>query len=112
MSSKRNAPETDELAVRKVFIKVRDLSIRDQSHILDLSRFLQEKLAGILIREDGDTLEITAPASMSKRIIRLRIRKFLYKNNLNDDFRPISYLDDEKDGYEIHEKKKVGLTYY
>ena len=107
MSSNQKGSEMDELAVKKVFINVKDLSYRDASLIIDLSRFLQEKLTGILIREEGNLLEITAPASMSKRTIRLRIRKFLYNNKLNDDFRPISYLDDDKDGYEIHEKKKI-----
>ena len=111
MSNKKGSSEPEELELKKIFLKVDDLSYKDDSLVIDLVRFLQEKLANLQIERNGNELEISAPLSMSKRIIKLRIRKFLYKNNLKEDFRPISYKQDEKDGYEIHEKKQVEFTY-
>jgi len=112
MSTKKESSELEEIELRKIYLKVNDLSYKDDSLVVDLVRFLQEKLASIQIERNGNELEISAPLSMSKKIIKLRIRKFLYKNNLKEIFRPISYKIDEKDGYEIHEKKQAEFTYY
>ncbi len=112
MSTKKESSEPEEIELRKIYLKVNDLSYKDDSLVVDLVRFLQEKLASIQIERNGNELEISAPLSMSKKIIKLRVRKFLYKNNLKENFRPISYKNDEKDGYEIHEKKQVEFTYY
>ena len=112
MSTKKESSEPEEIELRKIYLKVNDLSYKDDSLVVDLVRFLQEKLASIQIERNGNELEISAPLSMPKKTIKLRIRKFLYKNNLKENFRPISYKIDEKDGYEIHEKKQVEFTYY
>ena len=112
MSSEKNSAKSVDLEIKKLYLKVNELSFRDDSLVVDLIRFLQEKLSGIQILRDGNELEITAPASMAKKTIKLRIRKFLYKNHLKDEYRPISYIDDDKDGFEIKERKKVEFTYY
>ena len=112
MAKKKGVSELEELELKKFYLKVNDLSYKQESLVVDLIRFLQEKLANIQIERDGNEIEISIPPSMSKRAIRLRIRKFLYKNNLGEEFRPISYIEDEKEGYEIHEKKRVELEYY
>ena len=60
----------------------------------------------------GNEIEIMVPIQTSKRVIRLRLKKFLYKKNLDEDYRPISYKDAQKDGYMVKKKKIYEFTYY
>ena len=101
---------------KTIFVIVRDLSFKSEQIVLDLIRYLAEALPQIQITRIGNELEILMPSKLSKRAIRLRIKKFLYKKGLNGDFRPISYRVAEKtgkkDGYEVKEKKILELSYY
>ena len=94
------------------FVNVKDLSFKAEQIVVDLIRYMAEQLPQIEIVRNGQELEISVPVNMSKRVIRLRIRKFLYRKSLNDDFRPISFRDGEKDGYTIKEKKLIQISYY
>jgi hypothetical protein len=97
---------------KKLFINIKDLSFRSDYFVDDLIRYLSEALPQINIIRNVNELELEVPINLSKRIIRLRIRKYLYKKRLDGDFRPISYIDPDKDGYIIKEKKIVEFTYY
>jgi len=94
------------------FVNVKDLSFKAEQIVVDLIRYLAEQLPQIEIVRNGQELEVTVPGSMSKRVIRLRIRKFLYRKSLSDDYRPISFRDGDKDGYTVKEKKLIQLSYY
>jgi hypothetical protein len=98
--------------IKQLFINIKDLSFRSDYFVDDLIRYLSEALPQINIIRNLNELELEVPINLSKRIIRLRIRKYLYKKRLDGDFRPISYIDPDKDGYIIKEKKIVEFTYY
>ncbi|MFW9829308.1 MAG: hypothetical protein ACFFEY_17170 [Candidatus Thorarchaeota archaeon] len=93
-------------------INVKELSFKNEQHVLDLIRFLSEALPQINLNRNGHDVEIEMPSQLSKRTIKLRIKKFLYKNNLNKDFRPLSYKTAESEGYIMKEKKTIELKYY
>jgi hypothetical protein len=93
-------------------INVKDLSFKNEQHVLDLIRFLSEALPQITLERTGNDINIEMPNKLSKRAIKLRIKKYLYKKGLYGDFRPISYKADEIQGYMIKEKKIVQLSYY
>ena len=97
---------------KQLFINIKDLSFRSDQFVDDLIRYLSEALPRINIIRNVNEIELEVPINLSKRIIRLRIRKYLYKKRLDGDFRPISYIDPDKDGYIIKEKKIVEFTYY
>ncbi|TFF95821.1 MAG: hypothetical protein EU544_01960 [Promethearchaeota archaeon] len=98
---------------RKTYIvNVKDLSFKSEQMVLDLIRYLAEQIPQIEIKRAGSELEVSAPKSMSKRTIRLRIRKFLYKKELIDDYRAISLQDPDKEGYTIKERRVYQFTYY
>lgn len=101
-----------ETETEKIIIRVRDLSFKNDEHVGDLIRFLSEKLPQLELTRKGNEIEVLKPRSLSKRAIRLRLRKFLYKRNLKDDFRPISLNEPNKHGYTIKEKREVQITYY
>ncbi|MFX0104770.1 MAG: hypothetical protein ACFE75_04715 [Candidatus Hodarchaeota archaeon] len=93
-------------------INVKDLSFKNEQHVLDLIRFLSEALPQINLNRSGNDIDVDMPKKFSKRALRLRIKKFLYKNGLYNDFRPISYKTTETEGYIVKEKKIVELSYY
>ncbi|KKK54152.1 hypothetical protein LCGC14_3087620, partial [marine sediment metagenome] len=80
--------------------------------VIDLIRFLSEALPQITLNRQGKKIEVEMPIKLSKRALRLRIKKFLYKKGLHEDFRPISYKSSDIEGYTIKEKKVIQLSYY
>jgi len=93
-------------------INVKDLSFKSEQHVLDLIRFLSEALPQIILNRNGNDIDVEMPNKLSKRALRLRIKKFLHKKGLYNDFRPISYKTTESEGYIVKEKKIVELSYY
>ncbi len=101
-----------ESDVKNITVNIRDLSFKSEQYVNDLIRYLAEALPQIKIEREGYDLDVIAPFNLSKRVIRLRIKKFLYKKGLNDDYRPISLNNTDKDGYIVKEKKVVEFSYY
>jgi len=97
---------------KEITIFVKDLSFKSDQHVVDLIRYLAEALPQINLEREGNELNVLLPINLSKRALRLRIRKFLHKKGLYKDFRPISYKSADKEGYSIKEKKIIDLSYY
>ncbi|TFG17694.1 MAG: hypothetical protein EU531_02510 [Promethearchaeota archaeon] len=98
---------------KNITLDVKDLiNFGKEQHVADLTRFLSEMLPQIEITKNGNELEVTMPKKLSKRAIRLRIRKFLHQNGLYNEFRPISITTSDKNGYMIKQKKSIEITYY
>ena len=97
---------------KQIHLNVKELNYKSEQMVVDLLRYLAESLPQIDITREGFEVEIKAPIKLSKRVIRLRIRKFLHKKGLFNDYRPISLKDVDKDGYLIKEKKLIELSYY
>ena len=98
--------------IKTITVNVKDLSFKSDQHVEDLVRFLAETLPKINPNRDGNEITISMPVKLSKRALRLRIKKFLYKKGLNKYFRPISLKLDDKEGYIVKEKKIIELSYY
>ncbi|MGV9171670.1 MAG: hypothetical protein ACOC44_07340 [Promethearchaeia archaeon] len=103
---------SEEAATKTYIIDVKDLSFQKEEIVVDLIRFLSEQLPQVQITRERNELTCEVPLDFSKRSLRLRIRKFLYKRDLKDDFRPISLNHPEKDGYMVKERKVIEFTYY
>ncbi|MFX0056876.1 MAG: 60S ribosomal protein L22 [Candidatus Hodarchaeota archaeon] len=97
---------------KQLIIEVKELSFEKDQHVTDLLRFLTEQLPQIEISRNGNEIEVNMPEKLSRRALKLRIKKFLYQKGLNDKFRPISYKKLDSDGYMVKRKKIVELTYY
>ena len=97
---------------KELTIVVKDLSIEKEQHVDDLLRFLEERLPQIELSRSGNEVGIVMPSDMSRRAIKLRIKKFLHRKNLSEKFRPISYKTSDNQGYMIKEKRTLELTYY
>ena len=97
---------------KTIYLNIKDLVYKREQMVVDLIRYLTEQLPQIQLTRTGNEVELIMPIKLSKRAIRLRIRKFLYKKGLNEDFRPISFKNPEKEGYTVKEKKYLSMQYY
>jgi len=97
---------------KSIKIEIKELSFKSEQHVTDLERFLSEALPQITLYRDGNEINVEMPITLSKRALKLRIKKFLYKKDLNKDFRPISFKTSEKEGYIVKERKTPELSYY
>ncbi len=102
----------NEVDTKELIIDIKDLSIEKEQYVDDLLRFLEEQLPQIELNRNGNELEIVMPLKLSKRAVKLRLKKFLYRKNLHEKYRPISYNTSDNQGYRIKEKKVLELTYY
>jgi len=100
------------IGTKEIIVEVKELSFEKDQLVADLLRFLAEQLPQIDITRNGNELEVKMPAKISKRALRLRLRKFLYQKGLYDQYRPISFKKVDIDGYTIKKKKAVELSYY
>lgn len=98
--------------VKSFTINVKDLSFKSEQHVLDLIRYLSEALPQITLDRNANDINVEMPNKLSKRTLKLRIKKFLHKKGLYNDYRPISYKTDETEGYIVKEKKLIELSYY
>ncbi|MCK4779404.1 MAG: hypothetical protein KAT57_04415 [Candidatus Lokiarchaeota archaeon] len=98
--------------VKSFTINVKDLSFKSEQHVLDLIRYLSEALPQITLDRNGNDINVEMPNKLSKRTLKLRIKKFLHKKGLYNDYRPISYKTTETEGYIVKEKKLIELSYY
>ncbi|MFX1358261.1 MAG: hypothetical protein ACFFA8_13400 [Promethearchaeota archaeon] len=101
-----------DFETKQLIIEVKELSFEKDQHVTDLERFLTEQLPQIEIARNGNELELKMPKRLSKRVVKLRIKKFLYQKGISDKFRPISYKKVDSDGYMVKRKKVIELTYY
>ena len=99
--------------IRTIILNVKDLiNFGKEQYANDLTRFLAEMLPQIEINRNANELEIIMPKKLSKRTVRLRIRKFLHQNGLYNEYRPIAISSSDKDGYMIKQKKSIEISYY
>lgn len=98
---------------KSFIINVKDLSFKSDQHVTDLVRYLAEALPQIDLIRNGNEINVEMSHNMSKRALKLRLKKFLYKKGLNKDFRPITYKStDNKEGYAVKEKRIIDIDYY
>jgi len=72
---------------KELTIVVKDLSIEKEQHVDDLLRFLEERLPQIELSRSGNEVGVVMPSDMSRRAIKLRIKKFLHRKNLTEKYK-------------------------
>ncbi|MHA1593794.1 MAG: 60S ribosomal protein L22 [Candidatus Baldrarchaeia archaeon] len=68
-----------------------------------LAEFMKEKLKGYDVKVDGTTVIVSGEGGVTKRKVRLYIKKFLHKNELKDTFKVIA---GNAETFVIHKMKK------
>jgi hypothetical protein len=104
---------SEEAETKTIYINIKELSYKKDQFVDDLHVFLKENLPQLEIDRKSNEFEVVMPKKLSNRAVKLRIKKFLYKNNLKEDYRPISNTG-KKEGYIIKLRKvfETSYTYY
>ncbi len=80
-------------------VNVSKLSISQEKYVDQMISFISENLKVEDITKDGNKVNIELPQTISKKMFKLRLNRFLYQSGLKSDFRLISMLNEGKQGY-------------
>ena len=85
-------------------VNVSKLSISQEKYIDQMIQFISDNMNVKDVSKDGNKVNVELPESISKKMFKLRINRFLYQSGLKNDFRLISMLNEGKQGYMIMER--------
>ena len=90
---------------KKVYeIEVSKLGFTKEKYVDQIKQFIEEHVPSSKVSKSGSSLNVTVPESFSKRMLKMRVNKFLYSSGLKSDFRLISMEKSGKMGYQIMER--------
>ena len=85
-------------------VNVSKLSISQEKYVDQMISFISENLKEAKASKDGNHVSVTLPESISKKMFKLRLNRFLYQSGLKNDFRLVSMLNEGKQGYMIMDR--------
>ncbi len=85
-------------------VNVSKLSISQEKYVDQMIQFISDNMNVKDVSKDGNKVNVELPESISKKMFKLRINRFLYQSGLKNDFRLISMLNEGKQGYMIMER--------
>ncbi|QEE15425.1 hypothetical protein DSAG12_01250 [Promethearchaeum syntrophicum] len=85
-------------------VNVSKLSISQEKYIDQMIQFISDNMKVKDVSKDGNKVNFELPESISKKMFKLRLNRFLYQSDLKNDFRLISMLNEGKQGYMIMER--------
>jgi hypothetical protein len=85
-------------------VNVSKLSISQEKYVDQMIQFISENLKEVKAEKDGHKVNFIFPESITKKMFKLRLNRFLYQSGLKNDFRLISMLNEGKQGYMIMDR--------
>ena len=85
-------------------IDLSKLSFTKEKYIDQIKQFIEEHMSESKVSKSGNSLNVSVPESISKRMLKMRISKFLYSSGLKSEYRLISMENAGKAGYQIMER--------
>jgi len=80
-------------------VNVSKLSLSQEKYVDEMISFISENLKVKDVSKDGNKVDVELPKTISKKMFKLRLNRFLYQSGLKSDFRLISMLNEGKQGY-------------
>lgn len=72
-----------------------------EKHIEQIMQYLEENVPDSKISKDGNLVKIEVPISISKKVLKLRIKKYIYQAGLKDEFKLVALPKGETSGFQI-----------
>lgn len=85
-------------------LDVSKLTLTKEKYIDQIGQYIQEHIPKTSITRDGNMLTIKVPTETDKRLLRLRITKFLYQSGLKSGYKVVSWIGGKGNGYQILER--------
>ena len=87
------------------FCDAKKWALTKGTYIDQMKHFLEENIKpSCEISKEGSTLSISVPVDVNKRMIKLRITKFMYNSGFKDEFRLVSTNNENINGFKIIER--------
>ncbi|MCF2138419.1 MAG: hypothetical protein K9W44_00020 [Candidatus Lokiarchaeota archaeon] len=82
-------------------LDVSKISAMKEKHIEQIMQYLEENVPDSKISKDGNLVKIEVPISISKKVLKLRIKKYIYQAGLKDEFKLVALPKGETSGFQI-----------
>lgn len=82
-------------------LDVSKISGTKEKHIEQLMQYVEESITDSKLSKDGNTVKIEVPPSISKKVIKLRVKKYLYQAGLKEEFKVVALPKGEVPGFQI-----------
>ncbi len=80
-------------------------SLSKDIYIDQIKKYLEQNIKPkCKISKDGNKLNISVPITVSKKMLKMRMNKYLYTAGLKTEYRIITLNSDKGEGYKIIEK--------
>ena len=97
----RKKKKQEEIPKQVFKIDFSKVSLKLDKYLDPMGRFIMEHLPETEVTKEGNVLNVKVPTKVSKRMLNLRIEKFLYQSGLKDTCKFVA----APDGYKIYELK-------
>jgi len=92
------------IETHEFMLDVSKLTLTKEKYIDQIGQYVQEHVPKSSITRDGNVLNIKVPKETEKRLLRMRITKFLYQSGLKNSFKIVSWIGGKGNGYQILER--------
>ncbi len=82
-------------------LDVSKISVLKEKYIEQIMQYLEENVASSEIAKEGNMVNINVPPSISKKFLKLRIKKYLYQAGLKEEFKIVALPKGEVPGFQI-----------
>ncbi|MHA1672114.1 MAG: 60S ribosomal protein L22 [Promethearchaeota archaeon] len=82
-------------------LDVSKISVLKEKYIEQIMQYLEENVTSSEIAKEGNKVNINVPSSISKKFLKLRIKKYLYQAGLKDEFKIVALPKGEVSGFQI-----------
>lgn len=99
MARKKKADlKTYQLDVSKIS------TLKKANYTEQIMQYLDENIPTSEISKEGNVVKINVPISLSKKFLKLRIKKYIYQAGLKDEFKIVALPKGEVPGFQVLER--------
>ena len=73
-----------------------------EKYVTQLMQFLDEHIAGSESGKEGNIITVNVPPAVNKKMLKLRLNKFLYQSGLKQEYRLIALSKKDVSGFQIY----------
>ena len=82
-------------------LDVSKISVLKEKYIEQIMQYLEENVASSELAQAGYLVNNNFPPAISKKILKLRIKKYLYQAGLKEEFKIVALPKGEVSGFQI-----------
>jgi hypothetical protein len=97
------AKKKEEVSVHEILVDISKFTLSMEKYVDSMGRFVMEHLPKTDVVRDGNMLKIKTPLNVSKKMVNLRVSKFIYQSGLKANWKLVALTPSQGNGYQIIE---------